>query len=97
MAAKVLIPATGQKESHGTIGMWFKKQGDTVAKGEALCTIETEKASVEIEAPCSGILRLILCPRDAEVSVGECIAILGDAVEDITALEREGRQRKAEG
>lgn len=96
MAAKVLIPATGQKESHGTIGMWFKKQGDTVAKGEALCTIETEKASVEIEAPCSGILRLILCPRDAEVSVGDCIAILGDAVEDITALEREVRQKKAE-
>jgi len=97
MAAKVLIPATGQKESHGTIGMWFKKQGDTVAEGEALCTIETEKASVEIEAPCSGILRLILCPRDAEVSVGDCIAILGDAVEDITALEREVRQKKAEG
>ena len=96
MAAKVLIPATGQKESHGTIGMWFKKQGDTVAKGEALCTIETEKASVEIEAPCSGILRLILCPRDAEVSVGDCIAILGDAVEDITALEREVRQKKTE-
>lgn len=96
MAAKVLIPATGQKESHGTIGMWFKKQGDTIAKGEALCTIETEKASVEIEAPCSGILRLILCPRDAEVSVGDCIAILGDAVEDITALEREVRQKKAE-
>ena len=97
MAAKVLIPATGQKESHGTIGMWFKKQGDTVAKGEALCTIETEKASVEIEAPCSGILRLILFPRDAEVSVGDCIAILGDAAEDITALEREVRQKKAQG
>lgn len=97
MAISVIIPAMGQKESHGTIGMWFKKQGDTVAKGEALCTIETEKASVEIEAPCSGILRLILCPRDAEVSVGDCIAILGDAVEDITALEREVRQKKAEG
>jgi len=97
VATSVIIPAMGQKESRGMIGMWFKKQGDTVAKGEALCTIETEKASVEIVAPCSGILRLILCPRDAEVSLGDSIAILGNAVEDITALEREVRQKKAEG
>jgi len=96
MATKVIIPTTGQKESHGTIGMWFKNQGEAVKKGEALCTVETEKASVEIEAPCSGILRRILSPRDAEVSVGDCIAIIGDANEDITALEREVRQSKAE-
>lgn len=92
MATKVIIPSTGQKESQGTIGMWFKKQGEAVEKGEALCTIETEKASVEIEAPCSGILRLILCPRDSEVSVGDCIAIIGDADEDITAMQREVKQ-----
>ena len=93
MATKVIIPATGQKESHGTIGMWFKKQGDAVEKGEALCTVETEKASVEIKARCSGTLRLILCPRDTEVSVGDCIAIIGDANEDLTALEDEVRRR----
>ena len=92
MATKVIIPTTGQKESHGTIGIWFKKEGELVEKGEILCTVETEKASVEIEAPCSGILRLILSPRDAEVSVGDCIAIIGDVDEDITAIEREIRQ-----
>jgi len=94
MATKIFIPSTGQKESHGTIGVWFKKQGEIIKKGEPLCTIETEKASVEIEAPCSGILRLILCPRDTEVSVGDCIAIIGDADEDLTTLEEEIRQRK---
>jgi pyruvate dehydrogenase E2 component (dihydrolipoamide acetyltransferase) len=83
VATRVTIPPTGQKESIGTIGMWFRKQGDAVKKGEPLCTVETEKASVEIEAPCAGILRLILCPRDAEVSVGVCIAIIGDADEEI--------------
>lgn len=89
MAAKVIIPATGEKGSHGTIGMWFKKEGEVVARGEVLCTMETEKASVEIEAPCSGILKLIVCPRDTEVSVGDCIAIIGDAGEDISSLEGE--------
>ena len=84
MPTKVFIPPTGQKESHGTIGMWFKKQGEPINKGDILCTIETEKASVEIEAPCSGVLKLILFPRDAEVSVGDCIAIIADPNEDIT-------------
>ena len=94
MATKVIIPATGQKESRGTIGMWFKKQGETVKKGEILCTVETEKASVEIEAPCSGLLKRVRCPRDTEVSVGDCIAIIGEVDEDITAEERPVRKEK---
>ena len=89
MATKVIIPRTGHKETTGTIGMWFKNEGDEVEKGESLCTVETEKASVEIEAPCSGILRRILCPRDSQVSVGDFIAIIGDEREEITALENE--------
>lgn len=88
MATRVIIPPTGQKESSGTIGMWFKKEGDAVERGEPLCTVETEKASMEIEAPCSGILRLILRPRDSEVSVGDCIAIIGSADEELGPLER---------
>jgi pyruvate dehydrogenase E2 component (dihydrolipoamide acetyltransferase) len=89
LASKVMIPNTGGKETSGTIGMWFKGEGEPVKEGEPLCTIETEKASVEIEAPCSGILRRIIAPRDAVVSVGECIAIIGDPDEDISALEEE--------
>ena len=88
MATKVIIPITCQKELGGTIGMWFKKEGETVKKGELLCTFETEKASVEIEAPCSGILRVILCARDTEVSVDDCIAIIAGEDEDIRAMEK---------
>ena len=84
MVTKVVIPRTGDKESTGVIGMWFKSEGEKVRKGDPLCTVETEKASVEIEAPCSGILRRILRPRDAQVSVGDCIAIIGDENEDMT-------------
>ncbi len=86
-----MIPNMGQKELNGTIGMWFKKEGDAVIKGEALCSFETEKASIEIEAPCSGVLRFILCPRDTEVSVDDCIAIIADADEDISAFIEEVR------
>ncbi len=95
MATKVMIPHPGTKQTQGTIGMWFKQQGEAVKKGEPLCTVETEKASMEIESPCAGILRVILCPRDTLVSVGDCIAIIGEAQEDISALEREVRREKA--
>ena len=94
MATKVVIPSMGQKESHGTIGMWFKKEGEAVRQGEALCTVETEKASVEIEAPCSGILRLILSPLDMEVSIGDCIAIIGEADEDLSTWEKDTHLKK---
>ena len=94
MATKVIIPPAGQKESHGTIGMWFKNQGELLKKGDILCTVETEKASLEIEAPCSGILRLILSPRDTEVSIGDCVAIIADVNEDITSLEEEVHRRR---
>jgi pyruvate dehydrogenase E2 component (dihydrolipoamide acetyltransferase) len=91
-----VIPSTGEKESRGTLGMWFRKQGDAVERGDALCTVETEKASVEIEAPCSGIVRLVVCDRDVEVFVGDCVAIIGAADEDITALAAQVRAARTE-
>lgn len=87
MATKVVIPPTGQRESTGTIGIWFKQQGETVRQGESLCTVETEKASVEIEAPCDGVLKVIVCPRDSEVAVGQCIGIIAGPDEDVRSIE----------
>ena len=91
MAMKVIIPITGHKESRGTIGMWFKRKGDPVQKGEPLCTVETEKASIEIESPGDGVLRCILSPRDTEVSAGDCVGIIAAKDEDITPLLNEVR------
>ncbi len=92
MATIITIPDTGQKEKTGTIGMWFKSEGDPVEKGDPLCTVETEKASVEIEASSSGILRRIISPRDTPVSVGDRIGIIAGETEDITALENDLRR-----
>lgn len=89
MATKVIIPHTGEKETTGTIGIWFKHEGERVTAGEPLCTIETDKASLEIQAPCSGFLRRIFASRDSQVSVGDCVAIIGEENEDITFLEAE--------
>lgn len=94
MATKVTVPRTGYEETEVVIGMWFKREGEKVSKGEALCTIETEKASVEIESLSSGVLRRILCPADTRVRPGDVVAIVAEAEEDISTLERESRRQK---
>ena len=56
MATQVILPALGMSQDTGIIVRWLKAEGEEVAKGEPLAEIETDKATVEIEAPASGIL-----------------------------------------
>ena len=56
MATNVIMPALGVAQQTGTLLKWLKAEGQSVSKGEPLMEIETDKATVEIEAPGSGIL-----------------------------------------
>ncbi len=58
--------------------MWFKQQGDRVEEGDTLCTVETDKASMQIVAPCSGVLKQVVRARDEDVAVGDCVAIIDE-------------------
>ena len=69
----------------GTILCWRKSEGEWVSKGDILLEIETDKATVEVEATESGILRKILCPKGVTVPVLAPIAILGPATEEISS------------
>ena len=86
MAKTLELPALGNSMEEGTITRWFKAEGETVAKGEALYEVMTDKVNMEVEAPESGILRKILADVDATVPVNGPVAILGTADEDILAL-----------
>ncbi len=70
----VAVPTVGESISEVQISRWFKKDGDWVAAGEDLADIETEKASVQIPAPASGILHDIIKNVDEFATVGEVIA-----------------------
>jgi pyruvate dehydrogenase E2 component (dihydrolipoamide acetyltransferase) len=70
----------------GTIVGWKKKEGDRVAVGDVLCVVETDKAAMDYECQSEGILLKIIAPAGAQAKVGEAIAILGAAGEDISAL-----------
>jgi 2-oxoglutarate dehydrogenase complex dihydrolipoamide succinyltransferase (E2) component len=81
MAVEVQMPTIGLSIPEGTIERWLKKEGDTVAKGELLVAIMTEKVTVEIPAEVSGVLLKIICPAGTKVKVGQTIAVIGAAGE----------------
>jgi pyruvate dehydrogenase E2 component (dihydrolipoamide acetyltransferase) len=71
------MPKMGDGMESGTINRWLKHEGDTVAVGEVIAEIETDKASVEITAYDAGVLSKIVVPEGGSVPVGEIIATIG--------------------
>ena len=74
MSTQVILPALGMAQDTGIIVRWLKAEGQEIAKGEPLVEIETDKATVEIEAPASGILAHVTGTAGVEIPVGQVIA-----------------------
>ena len=78
MSLEVKIPAVGESITSGMISAWHKNDGDTVAKGDALFSLETDKVSTEVGAEIAGVLH-IKAPAGAEVQIGQVVATLDAA------------------
>ena len=74
----VMVPALGESVTEATVSTWFKKVGDTVKADEMLCELETDKVSVEVPAPVSGVLSEILAPEGATVDPKARLAIIAE-------------------
>jgi pyruvate dehydrogenase E2 component (dihydrolipoamide acetyltransferase) len=83
MPIEVTMPQMGADMTEGTVVKWLKQVGDQVTRGEIIAEIETDKATVELEAFESGILKQIVIPEGETVPVGKAIALLGSADETI--------------
>ena len=77
------MPQMGFDMSEGTVARWLKEEGARVEDGEPVAEIETDKAIVEFESYASGILHHIVVPEGVPVRVGETIAVVGEADEDV--------------
>ncbi len=86
MATEVLMPRQGQSVESCIIIGWHVNEGDTVDEGQALCEVETDKATFEVEAPAAGTVLGIFYPDDADVEVLKVIAAIGEPGEDVSAL-----------
>src|SRR6516165_427518 len=91
MPTPILMPALSPTMEHGKLSKWLKKEGDKVASGDAIAEIETDKATMEVEAVDEGTIGKIMIPEGAEgVAVNTPIAVLLSEGEDAAALKGYG-------
>ncbi|MDG6093693.1 pyruvate dehydrogenase complex E1 component subunit beta [Acetobacter sp. AN02] len=84
MATDILMPALSPTMTEGKLARWVKKEGDKISSGDVIAEIETDKATMEVEAVDEGILGRILVPEGTEgVAVNAPIAILVEEGEDV--------------
>jgi pyruvate/2-oxoglutarate dehydrogenase complex dihydrolipoamide acyltransferase (E2) component len=78
MRIPIEMPNLGYDMERGTIAGWSKQVGDKVTRGDPIADIETEKATIEMEALATGTLVEIVHPAGAELAVGEVMGYLDD-------------------
>jgi len=91
MPVKITMPALSPTMTEGNLARWLKHEGDAVAAGDVLAEIETDKATMEVEAVDEGTLGRILVPEGTEgVAVNSVIALLLEEGEDSSAMDASG-------
>src|SRR5471030_3404350 len=84
MANEIKLPRLGQGMEAGTVTKWLKAEGDTVAKGEPLFEVDTDKVTQEVESDFAGVL-LKIGLASGEAPVGQTIAWIGEKGEAVSA------------
>ncbi len=92
MTTEIRVPTLGESVSEATIGRWFKKTGDAVKADEPLVELETDKVTLEVNAPSSGVLAEIAAKDGETVGVG---ALLGQISDGAAAPAKGGGQDRA--
>ena len=83
MATELKMPQMGYDMEEGTVVRWLKDEGAAVNKNEPVAEIETDKAVVEFESDSEGVLLKIVAPEGTIVPVGQTIAVVGNAGEEV--------------
>ena len=87
MSIEILMPALSPTMESGTLAKWLVKEGDSIESGDVIAEIETDKATMEVEAIDEGTIARIFVEEGAEeVPVGQLIAILAEEDEDVAAV-----------
>src|SRR5438094_4606301 len=89
MATQVLMPALSPTMTEGKIARWVKSEGEAVRAGDVLAEIETDKATMEVEAIDEGVLAKIVIPEGTDhVAVNTPIAVIAGNGEDVGTVEQ---------
>src|SRR4051794_27143645 len=97
MPINILMPALSPTMEKGNLAKWLKKEGDKVKSGDVIAEIETDKATMEVEAVDEGTLAKIVVPEGTQdVPVNDVIAVLAGDGEDVRAAGAAPQQPKPE-
>ncbi|MGF1631147.1 MAG: pyruvate dehydrogenase complex E1 component subunit beta [Kiloniellaceae bacterium] len=97
MPIDVLMPALSPTMTEGKLAKWLKKEGDEIAAGDVLAEIETDKATMEVEAVDEGVLGKIMVPEGTDgVPVNQVIAVLLEDGEDASAISDKAEAKPSE-
>src|SRR5216684_6378099 len=91
MATNVIMPALELAQETGKLLRWIKAPGETVRKGEPIAEIETDKVTIELEAPASGVLSAVTAQEGDVIPVGHTIAQIAAPTEVASTLSPQGR------
>ncbi|MCK6524302.1 hypothetical protein L6R49_23095, partial [Myxococcota bacterium] len=100
MAIEVVIPTVGESVATVFIARWIAKEGDTIAAGQPVLEIDSDKASMEVPAPAGGVMSKPLFEAGAEVAIGAVVAYLtegGAAAAAAPASAPEVAERRKRG
>jgi pyruvate dehydrogenase E2 component (dihydrolipoamide acetyltransferase) len=94
MVTKIVMPRLSLTMKEGSVGKWYKKEGDRVEKGEPIVEVVSEKATYDVEAPSSGILRKVFATEGTDVPVNELLAVITAENEPFSEAELRQEQPK---
>lgn len=82
---EVRVPEAGESVTEADVGAWLKKEGDVVALDEAIVSLETDKAAMDVSAPAAGVLKKIVAQEGETVEVGALLAVIasGDSAASV--------------
>jgi 2-oxoglutarate dehydrogenase E2 component (dihydrolipoamide succinyltransferase) len=85
MATEIMVPTLGESVTSATVARWIKQLGEAVAADEPLVELETDKVTVEVNAPVAGVLTTISVPEGTEVEVGAVLGVVDPAAPQTVA------------
>src|SRR3954451_9528250 len=91
MATEIRVPTLGESVTEATIGKWFKKAGDAVKADEPLVELETDKVTLEVNAPAAGVLAEIIAKDGETVTPGALLDQISEGGDEAAPAKGEGK------
>ena len=96
MTLELLVPALGESVVEATVAKWMKSSGDTINADEPIVELETEKVTLEVPSPISGVLKEIVANEGDNVEVGALLGIISDSLNDGQPPNNLNQEKKLE-